>query len=86
MTECNDLFRAMEIINEYVSKNAAYHYTLRLEFTRLYENETEVAGTLEDPDGEYVHVDAEDSWIESACSMSRYDAESTAHDNGVTEW
>lgn len=65
-----ELNRAIDVIHDYVHKHSAFHYTLRLEFTRFTEGETLVDATLEDPDGENVDVYSEQSWIADACEVA----------------
>lgn len=65
------LNHALDVIQRYVDNNAAYHYTLKLEFTRFLRGETIIELKLEDPDGEEVEVVPEECWVADACEVSR---------------
>ena len=77
MNEKDQLQQAINTIRDYVAKHAAYHYTIRFEFTRFMENDTQVEIKVEDPDGDELGFDEipdvgeELLGVIEACELSR---------------
>lgn len=77
MNEKDQLQQAINTIRDYVAKHAAYHYTIRVEFMRFMENDTQVEIKVEGPDGdelgfdEITDVGEELLGVIEACELSR---------------
>ncbi len=77
MNEKDQLQQAINAIRDYVNKHAAYHYTIRIEFTRFMKNDTQVESKVEDPDGDELGFDEipdvgeELLGVIEACELSR---------------